>query len=231
MHRTPPPAHTPPSTHTPARPGRRARWWLVVLVLVAVVAAGTAALTRVGTRSGAASAQPPPTAAPPPQPSPHGSRAARDGTPDAADGVVPDGTTVFDTAVPAVARLDPGLRDALRRAARAAGAAGTVFRVNSGWRSADYQNQLLREAVAEYGSEDEAARWVATAATSPHVSGDAVDLGRADTTAWLSEHGAAYGLCQIYRNEPWHYELRAAAPRDGCPAMYADPTEDPRMRP
>ena len=45
----------------------------------------------------------------------------------------------------------------------------------------------------------------------PHVSGDAVDIGPADATAWLAEHGAAYGLCQIYRNEPWHYELRPAA--------------------
>ena len=59
--------------------------------------------------------------------------------------------------------------------------------------------------------EDEAARWVATPATSAHVSGDAVDIGHADAAAWLSKHGAEYGLCQIYRNEPWHYELRPDA--------------------
>ena len=34
---------------------------------------------------------------------------------------------------------------------------------------------------------------------------------RPAATAWLSEHGAAYGLCQIYGNEPWHYELRPDA--------------------
>ena len=51
---------------------------------------------------------------------------------------------------------------------------------------------------------------------------------RAD--AWLSEHGAAYGLCQIYGNEPWHYELRPEAVDHGCPPMYADPTHDPRMQ-
>jgi zinc D-Ala-D-Ala carboxypeptidase len=62
------------------------------------------------------------------------------------------------------------------------------------------------------------------------VSGDAVDLGPADATAWLSEHGSEYGLCQTYRNEPWHYELRPAATGRGCPSMYADPTDDPRMR-
>ena len=64
------------------------------------------------------------------------------------------------------------------------------------------------EAVSKYGSEAEAARWVATPNTSAHVSGDAVDIGPSGAAAWLSEHGAAYGLCQIYGNEPWHYELR-----------------------
>jgi len=66
--------------------------------------------------------------------------------------------------------------------------------------------------------------------TSAHVSGDAVDIGSAGAAAWLSEHGAAYGLCQIYGNEPWHYELRPEAIDHGCPAMYADPTRDPRMQ-
>ena len=49
------------------------------------------------------------------------------------------------------------------------------------------------------------------------MSGDAVDIGPSDATAWLSEHGAEYGLCQIYRNEPWHYELRPDAIDHGCP--------------
>ena len=107
---------------------------------------------------------------------------------------------------------------------------GSSSFVDSGWRSPEYQNQLLREAVSEYGSAEEAARWVATAETSAHVSGDAVDIGRFDATAWLSEHGAEYGLCQIYGNEPWHYELRPDAIDQGCPAMYADPTHDPKMQ-
>ncbi|MGW0908789.1 M15 family metallopeptidase [Streptomyces sp. NPDC002853] len=146
------------------------------------------------------------------------------------DGVVPDGVTVFDDATPAVARLDPELLKNLRQAAADAADDGVKIYVNSGWRSADYQNQLLREAVAEYGSQDEAARWVATAATSPHVSGDAADLGHSDATQWLAERGAEYGLCQIYENEPWHYELRPEAVDQGCPRTYADPTKDPRMQ-
>jgi zinc D-Ala-D-Ala carboxypeptidase len=147
-----------------------------------------------------------------------------------ADGAVPDGATVFDDEFPGVANLDPALLGALGQAATDAAGDGVEFVVTSGWRSPEYQEQLLREAVAEYGSEEEAARWVATAETSPHVSGDAVDIGPDDATAWLSEHGAQYGLCQIYGNEPWHYELSAEAIDQGCPPMYADPTHDPRMQ-
>jgi D-alanyl-D-alanine carboxypeptidase len=147
-----------------------------------------------------------------------------------ADGAVPDGATVFDDEIPGVANLDPDLLGALRQAATDAADDGVEFFVDSGWRSPEYQNQLLREAVSEYGSEEEAARWVATAETSAHVSGDAVDIEHSDATAWLSEHGAEYGLCQIYSNEPWHYELRPEAIDHGCPPMYANPAHDPRMQ-
>jgi LAS superfamily LD-carboxypeptidase LdcB len=147
-----------------------------------------------------------------------------------ADSAVPDGTTVFDDGIAGVANLDSELLGALRQAATDAADDGVELYVDSGWRSPDYQDRLFREAVSEYGSEEEAARWVATAETSAHVSGDAVDIGPSDATAWLSEHGAEYGLCQIYGNEPWHYELRPEAIDHGCPPMYADPTHDPRMQ-
>jgi len=146
-----------------------------------------------------------------------------------ADGAVPDGATVFDDEMPGVAKLDPGLLGAVRQAATDAADDGVEFFVDSGWRSPEYQEQLLHEAALKYGSEEKAARWVATAETSAHVSGDAVDIGP-DATAWLSERGAEYGLCQIYGNEPWHYELRPEAVDHGCPPMYADPTHDPRMQ-
>ncbi|MFC0680959.1 M15 family metallopeptidase [Lysobacter korlensis] len=148
-----------------------------------------------------------------------------------ADGVLPDGVSPFDDRYPGVANLDSDLLAALREATTDAARHGIGFSLNSGWRSPDYQDQLLSGAVAEYGSEAEAARWVAPADRSPHVSGNAVDIGDSDATAWLSEHGAAYGLCQIYANESWHFELRPEAIGVGCPAMYADPTEDPRMQP
>ncbi len=148
----------------------------------------------------------------------------------AADGVLPSGTTVFDDGLPGVAKLDPALLYALRRASTDAQHDGVHIYVDSGWRSRKYQEQPFRQAVSEYGSEAGAARWLATPGTSPHVTGNAVDVGQADATAWLSKHGARYGLCQIYRNEPWHYELRPGAINRGCPRTYADPTQDPRMQ-
>jgi hypothetical protein len=157
-------------------------------------------------------------------------RGGHGGTTIGADGALPRGVTVFDDRYPGVANLDTDLLQALRAAATDAADDGVEFYVNSGWRSPEYQNHLLREAVSKYGSEEEAARWVATADTSAHVSGEAVDIGPSDATAWLSERGARYGLCQIYRNEPWHYELRPQAIDHGCPPMYADPSHDPRMQ-
>jgi hypothetical protein len=148
----------------------------------------------------------------------------------AVDGAVSDGLTVFDDGVPAVGNLDPDLLDALRNAAFTAADAGVEFVVNSGWRSPRYQEQLRREAVTEYGSEQEAARWVASPTTSAHVFGHAVDIGPPSAATWLSGNGADYGLCQIYANEPWHYELRPDANTEGCPPMYADPTQDPRTQ-
>ncbi len=146
-----------------------------------------------------------------------------------ADGRLPDGVGVFDT-YPAVTNLDPALLAALRDAATDAAGDSVTFYVNSGWRSSAYQEQLRQEAVTKYGTSADTARWVAVPATSPHVSGNAVDIGDLDATTWLSEHGSRYGLCQIYANEPWHYELRLHTDHHRCPDMYADPSHDPRMQ-
>lgn len=161
---------------------------------------------------------------------PFGIHGSDDGTVNEDDGVLPDGVRVFDGRYPGLVNLDADLLRALRDAATDAADDGIELHVASGWRSAEYQDQLLREAVTTYGSEEEAARWVATAQTSPHATGDAVDIGPYDAIDWLSRYGDAYGLCQIYLNEPWHFELRPGAADDGCPRMYIDPTDDPRMQ-
>jgi zinc D-Ala-D-Ala carboxypeptidase len=200
-----------------------------VLVVIAALAAALGSYSPVSSPSTASSppaASSPSTAAPPVD----RRRSERRGALGEADGAVPDGTTVFDDEVPGVANVDPALRGALRRAATDAAGDGVELYVDSGWRSPAYQEELLREAISKYGSEEEATRWVATPNTSAHVSGDALDIGPSGAAAWLSEHGAEYGLCQIYGNERWHYERRPEAIDHGCPAMYADPTHDPRMQ-
>lgn len=208
----------------PARASTRALRRLVVVGLVVVVAAGSAAVFS--SLPDASSASPSWSQSDTPaQPARDQNRAGLDET-----GRVADGATVFDDEEPAVANLDAELLAALRHAASQAAGDGIEFIVNSGWRSPEYQDQLFHEAVSEYGSREAAVRWVATPATSPHVSGDAVDIGDEDATAWLFERGAEYGLCQIYDNEPWHYELRPEAIEHGCPATYADPSQDPRMQ-
>jgi zinc D-Ala-D-Ala carboxypeptidase len=211
----------------PARTTTRRIPRILVAGLLVVIAAIAAALAYQLLASSSSTAASPVDV---PRSEHRGLRSEHRGALGEADGVVPDGTTVFDDEIPGVANLDPALLGAVRQAATDAADDGVEFFVDSGWRSPEYQNQLLREAVSEYGSEEEAARWVASADTSPHVSGDAVDIGHSDATAWLSEHGAEYGLCQIYSNEPWHYELRPEASDHGCPPMYADPTHDPRMQ-
>ncbi len=228
----------------PARTrARRPRSTIIAVLVVVSSALGVVLAYQALASSAAEPLSPSSSAAAPPSPpssaeasSPAPSAAAptlhgdHDGALGEADGLVPHGVTVFDDELPAVTNLDPDLLGALRRAATDAADDGVELLVNSGWRTPEYQEQLLHEAVSQYGSEAEAARWVATADTSLHVSGDAVDIGPSGAAAWLSEHGAEYGLCQIYRNEPWHYELRPEAIADGCPPMYANPTRDPRLQ-
>jgi len=209
-----------------------------LLVLIAIAAAIGYLLPASSSRTAPASStssSPPkasssPPAAPPARPLPRERAHAHGEAFGESGGDVPDGATVFDDETPGVVNLDPALLGALWQAATDAADDGVEFFVTSGWRSPAYQERLLQEAILKYGSEEEAARWVATPETSPHVAGDGVDVG-SDAAAWLSERGAAYGLCQIYGNEPWHHELRPDAVVYGvCPAMYADPTSDPRLQ-
>jgi LAS superfamily LD-carboxypeptidase LdcB len=141
------------------------------------------------------------------------------------DGSIPRGERIspFDTGHAAVANLDAELLDAVRAAAEDAGADGIEIGVTSGWRSKAYQQRLLDEAVLDRGSLREALRFVSTPEDSEHVTGDAVDIGPTDAADWLIRHGADYGLCQVYANEMWHFELRTP-PGGECPQPRADAT-------
>jgi len=141
----------------------------------------------------------------------------------AENGYIAGGESVssFDEHLPTIAKLDPELRAAVQSAETAAKADGFEFVISSGWRSAAYQQALLDEAVVTYGSYNEARKWVNTPELSKHVTGDAVDIGYTDADSWMSQHGAAYGLCQIYTNEMWHFEL-ATEPGGECPVQLGD---------
>jgi hypothetical protein len=222
--------HSEPARTTTRRIRTRRIGLAGLLVVIVAIAAALGDWLPASSPSTASSSSTAPSLVDVPRTEHRGPPREHDGALGQAGGAVPDGTTVFDDGVPGVANLDPALLAALREAATAAANADVELYVDSGWRSKAYQEHLLQEAIAKYGSQAQATRWVATPNTSAHVSGDAVDLGHADATSWLSAHGAAYGLCQIYANEPWHYELRPEAVDHGCPAMYADPTHDPRMQ-
>lgn len=139
------------------------------------------------------------------------------------DGYIPDGEmlTPFDTGHPAIGNLEINLLESVQRAWAGAALDGIDLYITSGWRSERYQQYLLDEGIATYGSETEARKWVTTPEQSTHVPGNAVDIGPMEAYSWLSQHGNKYGLCQIYANELWHYEL-ATTPGGTCPPQIPD---------
>ena len=142
------------------------------------------------------------------------------GAVDTVGGWLPDGVTLspFDSANPILSQLDPMLLQAVQEAARNAQAQGVELRVTSGWRSTGFQQRLFDEGVRAYGSVEAAAEFVATPEVSKHVTGQAIDIGPAEADRWLIANGDRFGLCQIYANEIWHFELVADA-QGNCPPL------------
>lgn len=136
------------------------------------------------------------------------------------DGSLADGQvlTAYDMADPAIGRLEPRLLTAIQNATSAAAAEGVTMTINSGWRSPQFQQQLLDDAVHTYGSLAAARQYVQTPQLSKHVTGEAVDVGGADADRWLIANGSRFGLCRIYANELWHFEL-ATDLFGGCPPL------------
>ncbi len=139
------------------------------------------------------------------------------------DGSIPDHENIspFDADHAAIRYLDRELRQAVQEAADDAQADDVELRVTSGWRSKAYQQRLLDDAVAKYGSLAKAREFVNTPEKSTHVSGDAVDIGPTVAADWVIQHGSDHGLCQTYANEMWHFEL-TADPGGECPAPRSD---------
>ena len=131
-----------------------------------------------------------------------------------------DGRTLtpFDVQYSAVGRLDPSLLSAIQSAATAASAQGITMTITSGWRSPEFQQRLLDNAVRTYGSLAAARQYVQTPAMSKHVVGKAVDVGGTGADQWLITNGSRFGLCRIYANEVWHFELATDA-TGNCPPL------------
>ena len=139
---------------------------------------------------------------------------------DTIGGYLPDGQTIspFDATNPVIAWLDPALLAAIEKAARAAEAEGVGVQITSGWRTKGFQQRLFDDAVRTYGNAGAAQQFVASPDASRHVVGKAVDVGPVDADNWLIRNGSRFGLCQIYGNEIWHFEL-AADQNGGCPPL------------
>ena len=85
------------------------------------------------------------------------------------------------------------------------------MRISSGWRSKGFQQRLFDDAVRTYGNVDAAKEFVASPEVSKHVVGEAVDIAPVEADKWLIRNGPQFGLCQIYANEIWHFELAATS--------------------
>jgi hypothetical protein len=141
-------------------------------------------------------------------------------TTDTIGGYLPDGKTLspFDVTNPVIGWLDPPLLTAVQNATRGAEADGVDLQITSGWRTEGFQQRLFNDAVRTYGSADAAKQFVASPDASRHVVGKAVDVGPVEADTWLIRNGSRFGLCQIYANEIWHFEL-AADNAGNCPAL------------
>ena len=189
-HSAPPRTTTANHGRTPARSRTRTRR-IVVGLLGAVVVALLVTLTVVAVQTAFAASRPalgdtPLTSGEHPL-APKGAFEAT-----AAHGVIAEGTivTLSDDTVPAISGLNPALRDAMRAAEQDAVAQGQPFAVTSGWRSPQYQEWLLTNAIRHYASEEVAREFVATPEGSSHVTGNGIDIGPIAAQLWLLEHGS-----------------------------------------
>ncbi|MEU7144422.1 M15 family metallopeptidase [Nocardia sp. NPDC046473] len=117
--------------------------------------------------------------------------------------------------------LQPGLAVAYSLAESEAHAQGVPLSITSGYRTPAEQQQLWDNGVATYGSPEVARRWVLPPEESTHVSGRAVDVGPQAGAQWLEANGTRWGLCRMYDNEWWHFEL-ATTPGGVCPPIRPD---------
>ena len=127
-------------------------------------------------------------------------------------------------------KVDSRIYPSLQKMFDDARAKGLGLFVAAGYRTAEKQEQLLKERIAAYKNEGNsnkeaeqlAKRWVAVPGTSEHQLGIAVDINadtnickKEDLYQWLADNSFKYGFIKRYPegktkvtgiiNEPWHY--------------------------
>ncbi|MFE3986115.1 M15 family metallopeptidase [Nocardia tengchongensis] len=117
--------------------------------------------------------------------------------------------------------LDPRLAAAYAAAANDASAAGVTLWITSGYRTPAEQEALWEDGLQTYGSPEAARRWVLPPSESTHVTGQAIDVGPREGAQWLEDNGSHWGLCRMYDNEWWHFQINTA-PDTACPARLPD---------
>jgi uncharacterized protein YcbK (DUF882 family) len=207
---------TPEQLVRTRRQERRMTALIALAIVAAVISFGLAACSSVDSSGSATSADSDGT----PSATHDGSagKPRKKGAAGAEDGVLPDNASPFDTSLPGVAKLDPELLKAVQDAATAMKKDGIKLHLTTGWRSKDYQEELLKQAIKKYGSEKKAREFVSSPEESHHVTGNAVDIGPTDADDWINRKGNRFGLCQTLSNEIWHFEL-ATTPGGACPPM------------
>jgi hypothetical protein len=121
-------------------------------------------------------------------------------------------------------RLPPDTLAAWQRLRAAAGENGVQLCLNDGKRSREQQARQFADAVQQFGSAEQASRYVLQPDESMHVVGVAVDVQPLASAAWVERNGSAIGWCRRYENEPWHFEYDPAYVTSGCPALLPSAT-------
>jgi protein involved in polysaccharide export with SLBB domain len=140
-------------------------------------------------------------------------------------------------------RLMPAAAKALEEMIRDARAAGIKLVPASGFRAHARQQTIFDQAVDNYGSEEQAARWAAPPGYSEHHTGFALDfgdmsIGGRETRAyqWLTTNAGSFGFELSFPGggavsfEPWHWryvgdaESRKVFRSQGPQALFAAPT-------
>jgi hypothetical protein len=108
-----------------------------------------------------------------------------------------------------VDKLQPGFQSSLERMIESAPPEiRQALKIGSAYRDPEHQARLYQQALAKYGSESAARKWVAPPGKSQHNHGQAVDLSYASDEArkWAQANAAQYGLRFPMKHEPWHIE-------------------------